>query len=237
MTRCSFRHELKYFIAPYRINVLRQRLRCLLRPDPHTGPAGCYRITSLYFDDLDDSAVFEKLSGVRDRQKIRVRIYGGSDEIMVLEKKVKRGDGILKERVRISRPLYEALRQGNPEPLLDTDSSLLHEVAWQITNRRLRPKVIVDYVREAYVYPVGNVRITFDQRLRSGLTNLDLFRQAPLIPVLEDGLAIMEVKYDAFLPGPVQALIQCGDLTRQAASKYVLCCAVAKSHAWEDTLV
>lgn len=236
MAQRSFRHELKYFIAPYQVHVLRQRVRCLLRPDPHAGPTGRYRITSLYFDDLDDSAVFEKLSGFRDRQKIRVRIYDGNDDPMVLERKIKRGDAVSKDRVRIGRTLYEALRQGDPEPLLETGVPLLREVAWLMTHRRLRPKVIVDYVREAYLYPAGNVRITFDQHLRTGLANLDLFREAPLVPVLGDGTAIMEVKYDAFLPGPVQDLIQCEGLIRQAASKYVLCCAMAKSHAWEDTV-
>jgi len=234
MAHRSFRHELKFFIAPYQAEALRHRLRCLMQPDPHAGPAGRYRVSSLYFDDLDDSAVFEKLSGVCERQKIRVRIYDGSAEPILLEKKMKRGDGIWKDRVRISRTVYEAMRQGNPDPLMEADSPLLKEIAWLMIHRRLKPKVIVDYVREAYLYPIGNVRVTFDQNLRTGLTNLDLFREAPLVPAPVDGLTIMEVKYGAFLPRPVQDLIQFEGLTRQAASKYVLCRSLVRTHAWED---
>jgi len=237
MEQPSFRHELKFLIAPYQAYVLRQRLRCLLQPDPHAGPTGRYRITSLYFDDVADSALFDKLAGVGDRQKIRVRIYNGSPETILLEKKVKRGDGIHKEREQIGLPIYEAMRQGDPAPLLDSDSLLLREVGWLMTHRLLRPKVVVDYVREAYLYAAGNVRVTFDQDLRSGLTNLDLFNEAPLVPALVDELWIMEVKYDAFLPRPVQDLIQFEGLNRLAASKYVICRSLVKQHEWEDTLV
>lgn len=234
MAHSIFRHELKFFIAPYQVEILRQRLRHLLKKDPHAGPSGRYRISSLYLDDAADSALYEKLAGVEHRQKIRVRTYDGSDETILLEKKVKLGDGIRKERTRIDRPTYEALRRGDPTLLRDSGSPFLDEIAWQMTHRLLRPKVIVDYVREAYLYPVGNVRITFDQDLRSGLTNLDLFRTAPLVPAPVDGLTILEVKYDSFLPRPVQDLLQLEGLTRQAASKYVLCRTLVKTHAWED---
>jgi hypothetical protein len=39
----------------------------------------------------------------------------------------------------------------------------------------LKPKTIVDYTREAYVYPVGNVRITFDKSIRTGIYSKNLF--------------------------------------------------------------
>lgn len=229
-----YRHELKFFTHPHQYQIIRQRLRHLLRPDPHAGPSGEYRITSLYFDDASDSALYEKLAGVCCRQKIRVRIYDGRDDVISLEKKIKNGEGVRKERVRIDRPLYEALRTGNPKPLQEADHPLLTDVALQLSGRLLRPKVIVDYVREAYIHPMGNVRITFDKDLRSGLTNLDLFRKAPYVPAPVDGMSILEVKYDAFLPRIVQDLLQTESLTRQSASKYVLCRTLAKLHAWED---
>ena len=229
-----FRHELKFLVAPHQIQILRQRLRHWLHKDPYAGPTGRYRISSLYFDDAADSALYEKLAGLEHREKIRVRIYNGSSETILLEKKIKGGDGVRKERLRITRPIYEAMREGNPAPLADSGSPFLESVAWQMKNRLLRPKVIVDYVREAYVHPLGNVRITFDMDLRSGLTNLDLFRQAPLVPAPVDGLTILEVKYDSFLPRPAQDLLQLEGLTRQAASKYVLCRTMAKTQFWEE---
>jgi len=228
------RHELKFLVSAPQYYACRQRLRRLLRPDSHAGPSGEYRITSLYLDDAWDSALFEKLSGVEERHKFRIRIYNGRDDVIMLEKKVKNGEGIRKVRVRIDLPLYEAIRRGDPEPLREAGDPLLSEVAWQMKNRLLRPKVIVDYVREAYLYPFGNVRITFDKHLRSGLASLDLFRTAPLAPVPLNGLAILEVKYDAFLPRAVQDVLQTDSLTRQAASKYVLCRTFTKTQFWED---
>ncbi len=234
MSNEPYRHELKFFVGPHQYHLMRQRLRHLLRPDPNAGPTGEYRITSLYFDDAADSALYEKLAGLQHRQKVRARIYGGRGDAILLEKKIKNGEGCRKERLRIDRPLYEALRTGQAEPLRETGQPLLEEIAWQMDNRLLRPKVIVDYVREAYIHPQGNVRITFDKQLRSGLTNLDLFREAPLVPAPIDGLTILEVKYESFLPRPVQDLLQVDSLTRQSATKYVLCRTFCKTHAWED---
>lgn len=231
-----YRHELKFFVNPQQYLVLRSRLRHWLRPDTHAGPVGDYRISSLYLDDAADTALFAKLSGLQNREKVRIRIYNGQSDVIMLEKKIKSGEGVRKERLRIDAQLYEAVLAGNPEPLRETGHPLLLDVAWQMANRLLRPKVIVDYVREAYIHPLGNVRVTFDKNLRSGLTNLDLFRQAPYISAPLDGLTILEVKYDSFLPRPVQDLLQTDSLTRQSASKYVLCRTLAKTHAWEDQL-
>ncbi len=234
MASAPFRHELKYFVAPHQYHILRQRLRHFLQKDPHAGLSGAYRISSLYFDDAADSALYEKLAGLPHRQKIRVRIYDGSPASILLEKKIKVGDGVRKERLRISWSIYDALRTGDPAPLIESGHPLLEEIAWQMSNQLLRPKVIVDYVREAYIYAPGNVRVTFDSDLRSGLANLDLFHPAPFAPAPVDGLAILEVKYDSFLPRPVQDLLQIEGLTRQAASKYVLCRTLTKTQAWED---
>lgn len=216
------------------MQILRSRLRHWLRPDANAGPLGEYRITSLYFDDMADSALYEKLAGLQHRQKVRLRIYDGSEKVIMLEQKIKNGDGTAKRRRRIDRALYESIRLGDSVPLLDSGEPFLQEVGWQMKSRLLRPKVIVDYVREAFIHPLGNVRITFDKNLKSGITNLDLFRQAPLIPAPVDGMTILEVKYDAFLPRPVQDLLQLDSLMRQSSSKYVLCRTLNKTNLWED---
>lgn len=234
MPAAAFRHELKFMMGPQQCQVLRQRFHHLLAPDEHAGTAGEYRVTSLYLDDAADSALFAKLAGVPHRQKWRIRIYDGQPDVLMLERKLKSGQGIHKDRVQIDREIYDAIQAGNPVPLRQSGQPLLQELAWLMTNRLLRPKVIVDYVREAYIHPMGNVRITFDKHLRSGLTNRDLFRKAPLVPVLLEGMSILEIKYDAFIPRMVQDVIQIDSLTRQAVSKYVLCRSLVKTQPWED---
>lgn len=233
-------------MGPLQYHTLRQRLRHLLNPDPNTGPGGEYRITSLYFDDAEDSALFTKLAGSDHRAKIRLRTYNGDCGKVFLERKIKQGEGIHKDRLSVTSSQYDALIRGDADALRNVtpgdeppgdetpqEDQLLTDVAWQVKHRLLRPKVIVDYVREAYVHPLGNVRITFDKSLRSGLTCLDLRRDAPYVPVPLDGQSILEVKYDAFLPRAVQDVLQGEVLVRQSASKYVLCRTLCKFNPWE----
>lgn len=87
--------------------------------------------------------------------------------------------------------------------------------------RLLKPKVVVDYTREAHVYEPGSVRITFDRSVKASVGRPDLFdRQAVYMPAA-DGV-ILDVKYTGFLPGHIAGLVQqdCG--LRQAASKYTM---------------
>jgi len=97
---------------------------------------------------------------------------------------------------------------------------------------RLVPTVIVDYMREAYVFPVSDVRITFDKRLRGSVNSLDLFdKELVTSSVVQEPMLILEVKYNEFLPGVVHDLLQIGSHHRSAISKYVLCRVIRKGFA------
>lgn len=58
----SYRHEFKYLCSNGELAVLKVRLQGLVRPDPHAGADGVYRIRSLYFDDYYDSCLKENES-------------------------------------------------------------------------------------------------------------------------------------------------------------------------------
>lgn len=69
------------------------------------------------------------------------------------------------------------------------------------------PAAVVDYVREAYICPAGNVRITFDSRLKT-MTGMDALNGQPnFYSVLENGEIILEVKYDSFMPSYIRNLL------------------------------
>ncbi len=231
----KFRHELKYYVSHQHYHLLRQRLSFLLQRDEHAGTAGEYHIRSLYFDDINNKALHEKLSGVANRTKYRIRIYNHSDKIIHFEKKIKQQDAISKIKEPISKELYASIMANNYQPLFEQNKPLLTEIYYEAKQRLLRPKVIVDYIREAFINYYGNVRITFDKQLRTGLNNLDLFDQsAPVFPVLDDGNIIMEIKYDEYLPEAIRCLLQMEGLVRQSASKYVICRKWLKQNSWED---
>lgn len=218
------RHELKYFINPAELEALRQRLRGALSMDEHCVGGRPYAIRSLYFDDIEDSAFLDKQAGVMHRDKYRIRIYDLSDRAIFLERKRKLGDLIQKSSAQITRRLCEQLMTGDPSGLYRSQNPLLQEVYVQMRTRLLRPKVIVDYAREAYLHPAENVRITFDLSLRSGLASTDLFNpKVPTVCPHDRNVEILEVKFDNYLPNHISALLRGVEAERSAVSKYVLC--------------
>ena len=87
----GYRHEYKYLISTASAELLKRRLPAIMGRDPHAGPTGQYTIRSLYFDDSDHSAYEEKMSGVSDRAKYRIRYYNYDTRVIRLEKKEKHG--------------------------------------------------------------------------------------------------------------------------------------------------
>ena len=218
------RHELKYFINPAELEALRARLRGALAMDSHCVNGEPYVIRSLYFDDIDDSAFYDKQAGVMHRDKYRIRIYRYSDREIFLERKRKLGDLIQKSSVQITRRLCDQLVDGNPTGLQKAQNPLLQDMYVQMRTRLLRPRVIVDYAREAYLHPAEDVRITFDLSLRTGLFSRDLFNpRLPTVCPHDRNVEILEVKFNNYLPGYVNALLAGVEAERSAVSKYILC--------------
>ena len=218
------RHELKYHITPAELTVLRGVLKPVMQLDPNGNENNEYHIRSLYFDTINDDALEEKIAGVGNRKKYRIRIYNFSDKVIKLECKSKYGDLISKQSVSIPRELAEQLIAGDPDGLQRMRHPLLHDVYREMRTRLLRPAVIVDYVREAYIHQAEEVRITFDKQVRTGLYSVDIFNpQIPTYPVFDDPVEILEVKFDEFLPGYLQSILSGVTAQRSAISKYTWC--------------
>lgn len=220
----AYRHELKYYINFRDYMVLRQCLKGLMKPDKHSGRNGDYHIRSLYFDDMDESALLEKLSGTKDRGKYRIRIYGLSSKVIRFEKKVKEGQYIGKKSFSLTEEEYYELLSGHASFLLSKREPLAKEVWLKITNGRLSPRIIVDYEREAYVMDYESVRITFDKNIKSGKPG-DIFdKRLPVVPISQKGIIVLEVKFNKALPDYIRNVL--GNMAapqRSSISKYVLC--------------
>lgn len=218
----EFRHEWKHPLPPGCLPLLRRRLGTVLRPDSH-GEGGRYRVRSLYFDTPSRRALREKLDGVDGREKFRLRLYGGDTALIRLEKKSKRSGLCRKESVRLTAEETAALLAGRRDWVQAGGRDLVWELCRQMRNDRLKPRMIVDYTREAWVYGPGNVRVTLDYDLRAGRNCLDfLSREVTAAPVL-DAPAVLEVKWDAFLPDVVRAAVHLDGLHTAAFSKYAAC--------------
>ena len=112
MERRTDRHEIKYTVSAYETQLLKHRLPALLRRDKHAGAKGCYLIRSVYFDDVDYSAYNEKIAGVKERTKYRIRYYDLDDSVIFFERKSKNGDMTGKDSVKITREQADALLDG-----------------------------------------------------------------------------------------------------------------------------
>ncbi len=227
------RRERKHLADAAEIAVIRSRLARLLRPDPH-GRDGVYHVRSLYLDTPRRDAVFEKLGGVRDRHKWRLRIYDRRDDRIRLERKVRRDRWVRKDAVVIDRDTADRVIRGLAP--LHHVHPLVRALAVEQRAVGLRSAVIVEYLRQAWIHRVGDVRITLDQRLRSGGWRLDLFApDPPVIPVLDGPRrTIVEIKHTRWLPAHLEAMLPPSLPAADALSKYVLCCRAAPLAPWED---
>ena len=219
----GYRHEYKYLISAADAKLLKLRLKHIMQPDPHTGPSGRYTIRSLYFDDLAHSAYYEKADGICLRSKYRIRIYNYTLKSIKLEKKEKLGNLTRKTAQTIQRSDAKALqRREVPETLGNGD--LLDELWRKIRSEGLRPMVLVDYDRTPFVCADGNTRITLDENLRTRPYCANLVASpAAMIPVLEKGQVILEVKFDDFLPSYLADALRDIPKANLAISKFALC--------------
>lgn len=215
-----YRNEWKHLISPMARNVLEQRLSAVLRPDVH-GEEGCYRVRSLYFDTIYNEALEEKLSGHARREKFRLRAYDGDWSMIRLEKKVKRGSKGYKESAQVTVEEVRRILQGDVDFLCQHEAPLLREFHQKHRTRLLRPKVLVDYDRRAFVYPPGNCRVTLDYNMTGSIGAGDFFKPSLAGHGGMGRTTVLEVKYDAFLPEVIRNLVQIEETSSSAHSKYV----------------
>lgn len=218
------RHEEKYLIDYRQYLLLRARAEQAMQPDSNA-PNGSYLITSLYYDDRFDSALDEKLDGVRVHTKYRVRTYDADARVIRLERKVKRG--IMTEKHSASLRAEEIPLLSDPAAELTYFSGRQLVLATDMRARGLSPVVIVRYRRDAFVYPETDTRLTFDTRIEAlSPDRAHLFDDAGAgTPALPPNMVVMEVKYGTYLPAFVRKLcISCGQ--QLSVSKYALCRAV-----------
>ncbi len=220
----GLRHEIKILIPYAEYLNLSAKIRCGAERDSHAGEKGEYFIRSLYLDDMYQTAYVTKVNGVDNRKKYRIRCYDLSDEVIKFERKNKYNSRIQKVSFSMTRGQYDAFMNEEYDFLRDIDHPLAREVYLLTQTVRLAPSVIVDYDREAYIYPISNTRITFDKHLRAGIDSYDIFCPDVLtMPVFQGDSVILEVKYDTYMPSHLADMISSVMGTKMALSKFCMC--------------
>jgi hypothetical protein len=219
-----YRNELKFLINVHQKKVMANKLSKICQRDLFSDADGGYLVSSLYFDDYNQSAIFDKLSGIRDRKKFRVRVYNHQSSVIKLERKIKRGYVTEKSHIKISKGEYDTLVGGDASFLRHKDDVVAKDFYLYYRTKNLRPRVVVEYRREAFIYQYGDVRITFDYLLKAGAFQKDLFSNGYMISAIPHDQIILEVKYSGYFPDVIRNIIQIDNLQWQSSSKYVKCC-------------
>ena len=215
----KFRHEYKHLVNQFDLLQLQRRLPQVMKRDEHCDETGGYTVHSLYFDNVWDKAYQEKVDGVNYREKFRIRYYNGDSDFLRLEKKSKINGLCRKESAVISKQLCEELLQGIPTGLLNSGHPLLQELYTKWNYQCLRPKSIVVYRRESFVFGPGNVRVTLDSNIR-GSNQVWNFLKSDCLLMPKNNLSVLEVKWDEFLPSVVKNAVCLSSRNAVAFSKY-----------------
>lgn len=213
------RHELKHYINYADVLELRARLSFVASLDKYAAQGNGYRVKSLYFDNYNDKVLKEKIDGVNEREKFRLRLYNEDTSFIRLEKKSKKNGICFKESTIITANECRELLDGNLAMLKENGNPLCLELYTKMHYQQLRAKNIVDYRREAFVYSLGNIRVTLDYDIRTS-NNVHDFLKAEPVPVPISGVYILEVKYDNFLPEIIRGIVSLSSRRSTAFSKY-----------------
>lgn len=215
----QYRNELKHLITPGDRAAIRAVMKTVAQLDPHAQAKGYYTIRSLYFDNIADKALREKLDGVNEREKFRIRYYDGDTSVIHLEKKVKRDNGGYKVSCSLTADEAQRIVNGDTLWMAADKRALVVELYAKMKSQGLRPRTIVDYERIPFVYGPGNVRVTVDYNIRTGLRCTDFLNpDCVMIPVGSD--IILEVKWDDYLPTIIRHAVQLKGRRQTAFSKY-----------------
>lgn len=226
MEQTHYRHEYKYPLTHGQVMVESAKISAIASRDAHVGEDGYYNIRSLYFDDYGNSCYMDNENGVDNREKYRIRIYNHNTDRINLELKQKIRGKTSKRSCLITQSQCRKLMEGIIPNDIRPEQQVLHKLAYLMAVRLMRPVIIVDYDRVPYVYRMkdANVRVTFDSNITS-VKDVQSFLDEKVYGrgVMPVGQALMEVKFDSFLPDEIHSLLQLDGLSASTFSKYYLC--------------
>ncbi|MEZ5196033.1 MAG: polyphosphate polymerase domain-containing protein [Bacteroidales bacterium] len=173
------RYEFKYIVPESKMELLRQMIMPFVNVDKFAEAEGSnqYTVRSIYFDNPRYDYYFEKIEGIKNRKKLRIRGYNEEDmsKIVFLEIKRKYDTPILKFRAPVvfsdALDIFENAKLNGHiinNALFPKGSENSKRFFFQLYSNNLRPVVLVIYEREAYMCKFDEtIRITFDKNLRS----------------------------------------------------------------------
>ena len=214
----SYRHEIKFETDSHKAEIIRHKVEAIMAADSFADSYGCYRVNSVYFETPYNQDYILKELGTKERQKLRLRNYTGSD-VFKLEIKSKIGEVATKYVTALDRNEALEIFEGEYGVLLDKNTADSVYTYYQLKANVYRPLINVSYDRHAYFFGDEGFRITFDSDIRVGAANEEFFDgKIPPFPVTDK--TIIEVKYDSFVPHWITKIMSDMGINAGSFSKY-----------------
>lgn len=231
----GLRYEYKYFVPNEKMDVLRRMIVPFMEHDRHCAfrENNQYTVRSIYYDTPGFRCYFDKVDGIKNRHKYRLRGYNlpTADQSSLVFFEIKKKYEIPILKVRSTKTFAEAqniLTENQFVPLSNQQAihhdDSLQRFMFHYYRQHLRPVILIIYEREAFLGKHDDtIRITFDKNLRS--------RIYPKVQSLYDdhelrwsltSQFILEVKFNDHFPAWLKPVIGSLGLVRQSASKYVI---------------
>ena len=222
------RFEFKYILSKDLSKIIQNEVKNFTDNDFFTKKKDKYLVRSLYFDNNIFSNFHEKIDGIKNRHKFRIRTYSEKkNEIipMYLEMKGRDNQRTFKNRTKIdindlnffcnSKDLFNLKKKYFNNKLID-------QFIFDTYRKKILPKVIIDYNRRALLSKNGlYFRLTFDSDIKACYSK-NIFKKNHDWKVCIPGNDILEVKFDLNIPPWFHRIIQNYQLKRISVSKFVL---------------
>jgi len=218
-----FRNEIKFETDFHKAEEIRHNVAAFMDKDVYADKKdNSYIVNSLYFETPYSKDYIEKELGVKERQKIRLRTYSGTD-IYKLEIKRKVGDVATKYSTTLDENQALQIVNGSYDCLLNKSTVDSIFTYFQMKTNVYRPFIIVSYKRYPYFFASEGFRITFDTNLRWTTDTSMIFKQGQPLSVITDK-TIIEIKYDSFVPDWITKMMNSYGINASSNSKYVAAC-------------
>ncbi|MDA9068183.1 polyphosphate polymerase domain-containing protein [Gammaproteobacteria bacterium] len=224
------RYEFKYLLRASTADSIESEIKNFMSLDANVKDvsAGSYFVRSQYFENQLFTNFYEKVDGMKERHKYRLRSYSKTadqDSPLFLEKKSRKIERTTKGRILLSHEHLDIIYKKDYQQLLElfNHNSFIEGFVFDCIRKNLDPMVLIDYSRAPYVSAYDtNFRVTFDREIRSSISSFSksIFSQQQHWKKVNAGFCTLEVKFLRRFPPWFRRIIQHYNLRRISISKF-----------------
>lgn len=222
------RYEFKYILPEKIALLIENEISHFMTKDPYTINSSNYYVRSQYFENNSYANFYEKVDGMKERHKYRIRTYSESESIsspIYLERKSRLLERTFKTRIKLKPDDLDLIYNNKYEELLETFNreSFVERFVFDSFRKRLRPMVLIDYQRSPYISEYDtNFRLTFDRNIQTSICSEkdSIFINTSHWKKVNAGYCTLEVKFLRRFPPWFRRIIQHYHLRRISISKF-----------------